>query len=173
MLTLTFALSSVVMYINFETKQINEKKLDCEFSVCTHIYIYIYILINEILMPVKYKGILIIYNILHLHIYIYWTRAKLVGNGFCSSLESTGLVIQRTRVRLRVVLLAGFNTSKNRKTEKTPAYFVGQSDAQSIFNHASVLGAKLRRYLCARSVFKLNLIANAQKILRWEMFPIS
>ena len=52
------------------------------------------------------------------------------------------------------VLLADFNTSENRKTEKTPAYFVSQSDAQSIFNDASVLGAKLRRYLCARSVFK-------------------
>ena len=109
MLTLTFALSSAVMYINFETKPINEKKLDCVYSELT----------------------------------------------------------------AQFVLLAGFNTSENRKTEKTPAYFVSQSDSQSIFNHASVLGAKLRRYLCARSVFKLNLIANAQNILRWEMFPIS
>ena len=44
-------------------------------------------------------------------------------------------------LKAQFVLLAGF-TSKNRKTEKNLAYFVSQSDSQSIFNHASVLGAK-------------------------------
>ena len=77
MLTLTFSLSSAIMYKNFEIKPINEKKLDCVYGELT----------------------------------------------------------------AQFVLLAGF-TSKNRKTEKIPAYFVSQSDSQSIFNHASVLGAK-------------------------------
>ena len=31
MLTLTFALSSAIMYKNFEIKPINEKKLDCVY----------------------------------------------------------------------------------------------------------------------------------------------
>ena len=35
MLTLTFALSSAIMYINFETKPINEKKLDCVYGELT------------------------------------------------------------------------------------------------------------------------------------------
>ena len=82
MLTLTFALSSAIMYKNFEIKPINEKKLHC-------VYIW-----------------------------------RICYNSFT-----------------QFVLLAGF-TSNNRKTEKTPAYFVSQSDSQSIFNHASVLGAK-------------------------------
>ena len=67
MLTLTFALSSAIMYINFETKPINEKKVDCVYSELT----------------------------------------------------------------AQFVLLAGFNTSKNRKTEKTRDYFVSQSDLDS------------------------------------------
>ena len=77
MLTLTFALSSAIMYKNLETKPINEKKLDCVYGELT----------------------------------------------------------------AQFVLLAGF-TSKNRKTGKTPAYFLSQSDSQFIVNHASVLGAK-------------------------------
>ena len=67
MLTLTFALSSAVMYKNFETKPINEKKLDCVYG----------------------------------------------------------------ELSAQFVLLAGFNTSKNRKTEKTRDYFVSQSDLDS------------------------------------------
>ena len=77
-------------------------------------YIYSILNINEMVMPVKYKGIYINNNIWHLHslsideyhgyaflgnlsvvkiciirpkiyIYIYWTRAQVVGNSFCSS----------------------------------------------------------------------------------------
>ena len=33
MLTLTFALSSAIMYKNLETKPINEKKLDCVLRI--------------------------------------------------------------------------------------------------------------------------------------------
>ena len=44
------------------------------------------IYINEMVMPVKNKGtLIIIFGITISLIYIYWTRAQVVGNGFYSS----------------------------------------------------------------------------------------